>query len=492
MADTTQETQSSQHHLEDRVHEVERETVAQIEDHHIDIIPDSARQGKPRDQFTLWFAENCNPVNFVLGGLAVVLGLNLFWAIVAIVVGTGIGSLLTAFHAGQGPRLGVPQMIQSRGQFGFWGTEFLLLASIVLDIGYMALGNVVGGQALNGVYHGVSQPVWIVLLSIPTLILGIFGYRWIHNVQKLFTVLLGIVLIYAAVEAFTYSSGVTAADRGYHLSSFPIFLVTVGIFFMNMLSWAVYVSDYSRYLPRNTSGTRLFGAIFSGNMIGTCLYAILGAYITTLLPKDYGSVTALGTVAGTWVLVLLACTGAFSNVFPPYTAMLAATSLVSNNPTVMAADLRRRVRVIGLVIVIAIGTVVALLSYQNFFNHIENFLGVLLFLFVPWSAINLVDYYLIRHGDYDVPSFFKVNGRYGAFQWPACICYIIGLAIQVPFIDQEAYTGPLVKHLGGADLSWLIGFAGSAIIFYAQAKIRANRTAPVASVGQVAEAGAAS
>jgi len=38
---------------------------------------------------------------------------------------------------------------------------------------------------------------------------------------------------------------------------------------------------------------------------------------------------------------------------------------------------------------------------------------VLLFFLVPWSAINLVDYYLVKHGRYDVQSFFKPDGIYG-------------------------------------------------------------------------------
>jgi len=37
------------------------------------------------------------------------------------VLGIVIGLLLVGFHAIQGPRLDVPQMVQSRGQFGFYG-----------------------------------------------------------------------------------------------------------------------------------------------------------------------------------------------------------------------------------------------------------------------------------------------------------------------------------------------------------------------------------
>ena len=52
---------------------------------------------------------------------------------------------------------------------------------------------------------------------------------------------------------------------GTHLSSFPIFIAAVGLFFMNMLSWAVYVSDYSRYLPRNVERVADFWAVFGGD-----------------------------------------------------------------------------------------------------------------------------------------------------------------------------------------------------------------------------------
>ena len=86
-----------------------------VEQHHVEVIPENERHGRPRDQFTLWFAANANVVNFTLGVLAILFGLNLFWALVAIVVGNVLGMLLTALHAWQGPRLGVPQMIQSRG-----------------------------------------------------------------------------------------------------------------------------------------------------------------------------------------------------------------------------------------------------------------------------------------------------------------------------------------------------------------------------------------
>jgi hypothetical protein len=40
-----------------------------------------------------------------------------------------------------------------------------------------------------------------------------------------------------------------------------------------------------------------------------------------------------------------------------------------------------------------------------------------------------------------------------------------GLGAEWPFVSQPDYTGPLVKTLGGADISWLIGWFAAAIVY---------------------------
>src|ERR1700759_1848992 len=109
---------------------------SEIEATSIAVIPDDDRHGRVRGQFSLWFATNANVFNFVLGGFAILFGLNLLWALIALLVGTVLGMAFTARHAVQGPRLGIPQMIQSRGQFGFYGAVLIFAASILLHVGY--------------------------------------------------------------------------------------------------------------------------------------------------------------------------------------------------------------------------------------------------------------------------------------------------------------------------------------------------------------------
>jgi nucleobase:cation symporter-1, NCS1 family len=435
--------------------------VTEIESHSIDVIPENERGGKVSGQFTLWFATNANVFNFVLGGFAIFFGLNVFWALIAMFLGAFLGLAFTSLHAVQGPRLGVPQMIQSRGQFGFYGAVFIFLASIVLDIGYLAAQQVVQADSLNDLTGAVGIPWWIIIVTIPAVLLAIFGYGWIHRIQPVLTVLFGVALLIAVILTATSGKSLAKGMGGTHLASFPIFIAAVGLFFMNMLSWAVYVSDYSRYLPRNTSAPRIYWAVFGGNALGACLYGGLGIYITALNP-DTDSVVALGGIAGKWILPILALSLLGSDALNAYTGMLALESVRSTFQKVVAS---RAARIIGLLIMFIIATILAETGFKTFLTSFENFINVLLFFFVPWTVINLIDFYIVKKGNYDVKSFFTPKGIYGGWRLTALIPYVLALGAQVPFIDQTLYVGPAVKALGGADISWLVGFIVAGVLY---------------------------
>jgi NCS1 family nucleobase:cation symporter-1 len=122
----------------------------------------------------------------------------------------------------------------------------------------------------------------------------------------------------------------------------------------------------------------------------------------------------------------------------------------------------------------------ALLGKASFLANYEHFILLLLYVLVPWTAINLVDYYLLRHGEYDVPSFFRQDGGiYGRVNGPAVVCYVFGILIQLPFISAELYTGPIARALGGVDLSWIVGLIVTSSVYYWLAKRSQSHAAAV-------------
>ena len=433
---------------------------ADVETHSIDFVPLSERHGRVRDQFTFWFAATMNVVNCVVGGVVIFLGLNFFWACIAIVAGSLVGVVLVGFHALQGPRLGVPQMIQSRGQFGFYGAAVIFMASIVLDFGFLAAQLVIQGEAMNLLISSVSIPIWIAIFTLPTIGLAIYGYDWIHTWQRVFTVILGITFAIIFIQALTYG-GLPKASAGFHIPALAAFMAGMSLFVMDVVSWAPYVSDYSRYLPPTVPARRTFWAVTLGIAIPTIFSGILGAYVTGLFPNLL-TVAALQQVAGDWALVVISVGLIGANALTAYTGMLALASVVS-----CVKDVRNSLsmRVVGIILLSLASLIAALVGYKSFVSNLSNFLNVLLFVFIPWSAINLVDFYFVKHGDYDVPSFFTPKGIYGGWLWRGLVPYFLAVALEVPFINQTLYTGPLVKSLGGVDISWIVGGV-SAVVLY--------------------------
>lgn len=454
-----------------------------IESHHIERIPEAARHGKPWHQFAFWFGGNVNVFNVVLGALLVsAFGLTFWWAVIAMSVGTLIGALLIALHATQGPKLGVPQTIQSRGQFGFYGAAFMFPAVLVLNVGFIAAQLVIQAQSMQGVVGSITLPQWILILAVPAVVIGIFGYRWIHRVMQATAVVVGVSLVIMLIQGLMYGS-LSAHEASMSKPTLGLFLAGVALLVIDMLSFGPFVSDYTRYLPAETNGKRLFWGIYAGNVIATIGSCAVGAYLAALLPT-LGPVAAVAKISGKWALVVMAASLINACTFNAYTGAFQVLSFANMWTRLKAISVS--LRVVPFIVVMAVGVVVAFLGYKHFVNNLTNFLDVLLVLFIPWSAVNLTDYFVIRRGEYDVLSFFIPDGTYGRFMWRGLLAYAIGLAAEWPFVSQPDYIGPLVNKLGGADVSWLVGWIVAAGVYLLLVRLQESRNTALsaATVGR--------
>jgi NCS1 family nucleobase:cation symporter-1 len=119
---------------------------------------------------------------------------------------------------------------------------------------------------------------------------------------------------------------------------------------------------------------------------------------------------------------------------------------------------------------LAVSVLVALLASADFLDNFRQFILALLMVFTPWSAINLIDYYLISRERVDIPALYDPAGRYGRWNAVALVSYAIGVVVQIPFMAQEIYTGPITEALGGADISWLVGLIVTAAVYHPWAR----------------------
>jgi NCS1 family nucleobase:cation symporter-1 len=132
---------------------------------------------------------------------------------------------------------------------------------------------------------------------------------------------------------------------------------------------------------------------------------------------------------------------------------------------------KARARAITATVLLVIALGLALIGKDSFLVKYTDFILLLLYVLVPWTAINLVDYYLVQHGSYDVASFMRADGGiYGRVNVAAVMCYVLGILVQVPFFSSPMYTGFAARAMHGADISWIVGLLVTSPVYYYAAR----------------------
>ncbi|TWH46473.1 cytosine permease [Sporomusa sp. KB1] len=448
-----------------------------IETHSIDMVPDHERHGTPFSQFTLWFGANMQVTSVVDGALAVVFGADALWAFIGLLIGNILGGAVMALHSAQGPRLGLPQMISSRAQFGVLGAIVPLVLAVLMYLGFATTGTVLSGQAINGILGVETPAVGIIIFGSLTILLALLGYKYIHVLGRIATITGLLGFSYLTIMAFVKFP--VASLFGVKPFELTTFLLAVSLSAGWQLTFGPYVADYSRYLPRSTPQSATFWNTFLGTVIGTQWAMTLGVIISAASLAGYGGnflknqVGYLGELAGIGIIAVLIymvivigkLTVNTLNAYGSFMSLLTITTALSGKKS--ASTTQRTLFIIGM---IATSVCIALFASKDFLNLFKNFVLVLLMVFTPWSSVNLIDFYLISKENIDVPGLYDSHGRYGAWNAPALVSYFIGVLIQIPFMAQAMYTGPITKLLGGTDISWIVGLLATAIIYYPWAK----------------------
>lgn len=448
-----------------------------IERRTIDVVPESERHGTPRSQFTLWFGANMQITAIVDGALAVVFGADALWAIIGLFIGNILGGIVMALHSAQGPRLGVPQMISSRAQFGVYGAALPLILVIVMYLGFAATGTVLAGQALSETVGTDSRAFGIIAFGVLTAIFATLGYRYIHTIGRVSTVVGIVGFSYLAIRLVTQYD--VSSLLGVKPFDIVTFLLAISLGAGWQLTFGPYVADYSRYLPSDTPSRSTFLSTFSGSVLGSQWSMTLGALVAAIPASNGGiafltqQVGFLGELAGggavAILIYLVIVVGKLAvnslNAYGGFMTMLTTVSAFRRSSHVSSTV---RALYIGAFIAASVG--VALFASADFLTSFRNFVLVLLMVFTPWSAINLVDYYLISREQVDVEALYDPDGRYGRWNVVALTTYVIGVVVQIPFLAQTLYTGPATKALGGADISWIVGLVVTAVVYFVWAR----------------------
>jgi NCS1 family nucleobase:cation symporter-1 len=435
-----------------------------VETHGIAPIPAGNRYGSARRLFTVWFAPQVNMTVVFTGTLAVVLGLGFWLGMLAMVIGTVVGCLAVGYLSTWGPRTGTAQLPNARMAFG--GTVAVVaviqwLSSIAWD----GLVGLFGGEALAEL---LGMPFWLAVVIVLAAqgVVGVFGYEVIHRVQAVMTVVL---IITFAVFAWKLIGGhqvvslptVSGADLG------GAFVLEVTIALSLAISWASYASDYSRYLPVNTSRAAVFGYTFAGLAVAYVAVQAIGvAAAAELTDQTAAGVRQImgGGVLGALALLVIALGSVASNAMNDYSGSLALQTV--------GVRVRRPVSAVVVVII-----AFALIMWLHSGDMAARFQGVLLFVsyWIPaFVAIVAIDWRYRSAGRDVVNPAEETTPRRDALV--ALLTFFVAFAAAVPFMHTNLIVGPVATALHGADLAYFVNYVVAAAVYGGYRLIRARRT----------------
>jgi NCS1 nucleoside transporter family len=437
-----------------------------IEKRSIDYVPISERHGKVWHLWPVWFSGDAHLATVATGVVGVALGGNLIWMAIAVTLGSAFGTFFMAFHSTQGPQLGLPQMIQSRPQFGYVGALLVWGVALIAYIGFNAFNQILAAQTMHDLY-GSNPNVTMLVFAVLAVSLAIVGYDLIHLAQRLIAYVLIVALLVFTVAVILKSQlPAEQLDLG-NFRTVP-FLAQLFAAASYQIAWSIYVSDYSRYLPRDVGVGASFWWTFLGAFVGGTWTMLVGTFSAALFPTlevatalraaadqvipGFGKPLLLCSLLGLLTITSLNCYGA------SLTLLSVVDSLKPTRPTLAK-------RIVTLVFATVAACLIALAPSQNFNEKFGEFLAVLLYLFTPWTAINLVDFYVVRKGHYSVREIFNPHGMYGRWSWRGLTAYGIGFVVMIPFFSTEHFKGPIAQALGGADVAMLVGLPVAAIVY---------------------------
>src|SRR5487761_1302798 len=423
-----------------QVEEVPQEYAAfKIEQRGIDLIPDAERKMKPSGLYWLWAGAVFNVAFFFSGTLIMLFGLSVPQAVAAILVGN-VFYMLLGFASLQGPKTGTTAFMVSRAPFGQNGNRLVALFNWGTQVGFEIEGIffVVATVILLFSLHGTNLdgPAKIGVLIVAALlqmIVPLLGHATISKVLRYLAYIF--IVFFAVLAGFTFNR--------LHLSTFHVHPVSfavwptalVVIISTGGLGWTENGNDYSRYLPRNTQGSRTFWAAALGGAIPSIILDLLGVFAFTITQKNFVGITQIGVPESfpSWFVTPFLIFAIFQLL------AINTIDMYSSGVTLQALGLPAK-RWIAVIIDTVVCAVITgfILFHGNFSKDFAGFLLYIVVWLAPWFGILMTDY-LLRGRQYHSLSLQSARDglywRSGGIHWPAVIAQVVGMVAALMWIN---------------------------------------------------------
>jgi len=358
--------------------------------------------------------------------------LSMAAGLTAIVVGTLLGTLPTALAGLPGARTGAPAMVLLRGLFGARLSYLPTAVNILQCLGWGIFELVTIATAAHTIAPALPRPAYVLIAGVITGVLAVHPLGFIRTLRRYVTAAVVIVLAYLFIQLIRHP--LPAFGHGTWSGYWAATDTVVGA----AISFAPLAADYTRH-------SRTGRGAVAGAMIGYSTTQIL-CYVIGLLalltvahnPANiYGAFIALpaGTI-GFAILAARELDQSFADVY---------------STAVSAQNLRplwdRRVLAVSITAATTAGAL-----WLNIADY-ENFLVLLGSVFVPMSAVLIMDFFVLSAGRWDLSG--RARSRW-LMLLPWAAGFVTYQLINPGYISWWVSAwGWIARHIGFTAASWM-------------------------------------
>ena len=324
------------------------------------------------------------------------------------------------------------------------------LSSIAWD----GLVGLFGADAL-AVLLGI--PFWVAVLIVLAVqgVVGFFGYEVIHRLQAVLTVVLFVTFVVFAVKLVGGHEIVTPAGvQGPDLLGAFVLEVTVALSLA--ISWASYASDFSRYLPANSSQLKVFGFTFAGIVSAYVFVQGIGlAAAPALSEQTSEGVRSVmgGGVLGALALLVIALAAVGSAAMNDYSGSLALQTV----------GVRVRRPVSALVVTVLAFALILWLHSGDMSQRFQDVLLLVSYWIPGFVAVTVIDWSIRARGRRTINPAEEGTDRADAVA--ALVTFVVAYGAAVPFMHTTLIEGPVARAWHGADTAYFVGFLVAALLY---------------------------
>jgi purine-cytosine permease-like protein len=402
----------------------------------LESVPENLKTTTWFEYFIIQLAFSVNSGNFLVPALAVLEGgLSMFWAIISTLLGGGLAFFFVSVLSLPGAKYGLPAQYVIRAMIGTKLSRYIASPVRSLTSLYWFSVQTIGGTlvilSLIKKTWGVSLsliPIAISLALIMT-ILALIGFDAVKKATKLFMpfLLIGqaaiLMIFITSASGSTGSSILFTASEGFSLGSFVFF---ASLAFVQYVSGVSASSDITRYAKTGKQG---FWGLFSGNLFGFFMTALLGTFSAALFENLNPFVAATEQTGSALLTALIGICAIVSmisiNLSNAYTG---GYSLLNAIPSLGRV---RSALVFG-----AAGIVLS--CFPALVDNAKDYISLLGAFVIPLSAVIVADFIYIKKTKIPEADLAKLVA--GTFQYNMKAVYTLAAALVIYFLIPEGWS----------------------------------------------------